>query len=447
MDTKNIQEEIMGNRKKQFSEFGIIPADILIPKPSNDLAKWAVVACDQYTSEPEYWQRVSSFVGDAPSCLRITFPECYLEDGDKEQRISDINATMNRYMQENIFDTYPECFILVARTTETGTRYGLMAALDLERYSYAPDSKTNIRATEGTILSRIPPRKEIRKNAPLELPHIMVLISDKYRAIIEPLAQKKAELKKLYDVSLMENGGRVEGYLIKDEADMEAVLKGFEALYKDLDPANPLLFAMGDGNHSLATAKNCWEDIKKTLTPEEAETHPARYSLVEIENIFDPALQFEPIHRVFFNTDVKTLVKKVEKLTGKVEIESTKNLDKALKLINTQISGHQRFALVENGLYSVITAANAVSSTSAGTIQKVIDSLTPEEGIKVDYIHGVDVTVKLAADKNVGIILPDVSKETFFDSIIKDRAFPRKTFSIGHAHEKRYYLEARRITK
>lgn len=447
MNIKNLWEEIMGNRKKQFSRFGITPADILIPKPSYDLAKWAVVACDQYTSEPEYWQRVSDFVGKEPSCFKITFPECYLENNDKEERITNINSTMREYLKADIFNTFKDCFVLVARTTETGTRYGLMATLDLERYSYDKDSKTNIRATEGTILSRIPPRKEIRKNAPLELPHIMVLISDKYRALIEPLAEKREQLKKLYDVPLMENGGRVEGYLVDSDSDFAALSQGFETLYKELDPTNPLLFAMGDGNHSLATAKNCWEDIKKRLTAEEIETHPARYSLVEIENIFDPALQFEPIHRVFFNTNLEVMLNKITALVGTVKTEEVTELISLTEKINQTVADKQSFGLVHNGKFIAVTIPNLVSSTAAGTIQKIIDSLTEEEGIKVDYIHGAEVTVKLSTNENVGIILPEVSKDTFFASIIKDRAFPRKTFSIGHAHEKRYYLEARKIIK
>lgn len=437
----------MENRKKQFSELGIIPTDILIPKATLDLTKWAVVACDQYTSEPEYWQRVADYTKNEPSCLKMTFPECYLEDDDKNERINSINATMNEYLEKGIFDTYKDCFILVKRTTESGSRYGLMAALDLERYSYDKDSKTNIRATEGTILSRIPPRKEIRKNAPLEIPHIMVLISDEKKKIIEPMIEKIPSLKKLYDIELMENGGRVEGYLIDDDENIKSIHDGFYALYKNLDPANPLLFAMGDGNHSLATAKNCWEDIKKGLSKEDAENHPARYSLVEIENIFDPALQFEPIHRVFFNTDTETVLNKVKKLTQDVQIIKTSSLPDLEKIINETKEDRQSFALVQKGIFTILNIPNTVASTASGTVQHIIDNLKEDENIKVDYIHGVDVVIRLSQKDNVGIIMPDVSKKTFFASIIKDKAFARKTFSIGHAHEKRYYLEARRITK
>ena len=286
-----------------FSTLGFKAADILLPKKGIDCEKWAVVACDQYTSQPEYWESLSQFVGDSPSTLRLIYPEVYLDRGDKEAIISSINENMNKYLEEDVFTLYKDSFILVKRDTESGTRYGLMVALDLEAYSYAKDSRTLIRATEGTILSRIPPRKEIRKDAPIELPHIMVLISDKDRSIIEPLRDKRDSLSVVYDTDLNKNGGHITGYLVDGNEDKDKIANAFKALYDALDPKNPLLFAMGDGNHSLATAKSCWEDIKKDLSEEEKKNHPARFALVELENIFDSGLQFEPIHRVFFNID------------------------------------------------------------------------------------------------------------------------------------------------
>ena len=289
-----------------FSTLGFKAADILLPKEGIDCEKWAVVACDQYTSQEEYWESLSEYVGDSPSTLRLIYPEVYLEKGDKNAIISSINENMNKYLKDGIFTEYKDSFILVKRDTESGTRYGLMVALDLEAYSYAKDSKTLIRATEGTILSRIPPRKEIRKDAPIELPHIMVLISDKDRTVIEPLRDKRESLKKVYDTDLNKNGGHITGYLVDGKEEKEEIAKAFKALYDALDPKNPLLFAMGDGNHSLATAKSCWEDIKANLTEEEKKNHRARYALVELENIFDPGLQFEPIHRVFFNIGTTT---------------------------------------------------------------------------------------------------------------------------------------------
>ena len=248
---------------------GVKSADILLPKEGTDLEKWATVACDQYTSEPEYWHDVEEIVGDAPSTFKITFPEVYLEKEGKAERISEIVKTMKEYIEGGLFNEYKDSFILVKRTTEGKSRYGLMAALDLEKYDYEKGSKSLIRATEGTILERIPPRKEIRKDAPLELPHIMVLISDEKRSVIEPFISRIDSLKRLYSTALMKNGGHLEGYLIDGEEDKNSIYNAFEALYEKLDKSNPMLFAMGDGNHSLATAKSCWEDIKAGLSEDE----------------------------------------------------------------------------------------------------------------------------------------------------------------------------------
>ncbi len=426
---------------EQLRAYGISPSDILLPGPGSDYYKWAVVACDQYTSQKEYWQDVELITENHPTTYQLIYPECYLEEDDKDKRIAEIDRTMNEYLQKGFFKTYPECFILVERTTESGTRYGLMASLDLECYSYAPDSKTLIRATEGTILSRIPPRKEIRKNAPLELPHIMVLINDSKRGIIEPLVAKRAELECVYDTELMKKGGHVKGYLVNSDEDIECMIRGFEVLHKALNPENPLLFAMGDGNHSLATAKSCWEDIKKTLSVEERKNHPARYALVELENIFDPALLFEPIHRVFFNLERKTFEEKLIPLASSFTATEVKDLETLEEKINAK-GEEQRFGVVNKEGYFVYSLKDAKHSIAAGTLQSVID----HNDFNVDYIHGADVTESLGKEKgNLGIILPDVSKETFFEAIIKDKAFPRKTFSIGHANEKRFYMEAKRI--
>ena len=252
-----------------MKDLGFSPADILLPREDIDMERWAIVACDQYTSQKEYWEEADRIAGDSPSTLRLILPECYLEESDKEERIRNVENAMKEYAENGIFRTFPDSYILVKRDTETGTRYGLVGKLDLEEYDYSPDSCSLIRATEGTILSRIPPRKEIRKNALLELPHIMVLISDSKRSVIEPIAGKKEELKKVYDSPLMLNGGHVTGYLVNSIEDKEAINNALSAIYESLSPENPLLFAMGDGNHSLASAKSCWEDIKKTLSDEE----------------------------------------------------------------------------------------------------------------------------------------------------------------------------------
>ena len=428
---------------EKLLDYGIKAPDLLLPKEGIDMKKWAVVACDQYTSQREYWESLSDEISSEPSTLRIIYPEVYLESSDKEKIISSINNKMNEYLSSGLFKEYKDSFVLVERTTESGTRYGLMAALDLEKYDYAKDSKTLIRATEGTILSRIPPRKEIRKDAPIELPHIMVRISDSKKRIIEPLVKEKGELEKVYDTDLNKNGGHITGYLVNSKKDKERIADGFEELFKSLDPNNPLLFAMGDGNHSLATAKSCWLDIKKNLSDEEKITHPARFALVEIENIFDPGLLFEPIHRVFFNTDIATFDSILSSFCSSFTKEEVKTKEELLKKINEK---GQHFGLcLDNKLY-VYTILGGEKAISAGTIQLVIDRILAENKGEVDYIHGVDVTLELGNKKgNIGIILPDVSKEKFFSDMLKDGAYPRKTFSIGHANEKRYYMEARKI--
>ena len=436
----------MKDVNKKLEAMGLLAADIMLPKKGTDLYKWAVVACDQYTSEKDYWADVEQIVGDAPSTLKLIFPECYLEDGDGKDRIANINKTMKSYVDAALFETYPETFFLVKRTCASGSRWGLMAALDLDKYSWEKDSKSLIRATEGTILSRIPPRKEIRKDAPLEIPHIMVLISDEKRSVIEPLAQKAektAELKKVYDFDLMKNGGHLEAWAVNSDADLNQVADAFAELTKGLNPDNPLLFAMGDGNHSFATAKSCWEDIKKNLSEEERKNHPARFCLVELENIFDPGLIFEPIHRVLFNVPEEVFLDELKKNASEVHLETVGCRNCIAKKIADQKV--QSFGYCVKGKHVVATLDNPTANIAAGTLQKVIDALI-SKGYSVDYIHGADVTDKLGSEEgNIGLFLPAIDKGTFFETIIKDGALPRKTFSMGEANEKRFYMEARKI--
>lgn len=433
----------MENLNARFEAMGLKPADILLPKKGTDLKKWAVVACDQYTSQKEYWEEAADFVGKNPSTLNVIFPECYLEDGDEEQRIAKINKTMKEYYEGGLFDTYKDCFFLVKRTCGSSSRLGLMVALDLDRYSWEKGSASLIRATEATILSRIPPRKKIRKDAPLEIPHIMVLISDEKKSVIEPLYAKASSLEKVYDTELMANGGHLEAWAVKSEKDLEGVCCAFETLSKALDPKNPLLFAMGDGNHSFATAKSCWEDIKKTLTPEQQKTHPARFCLVELENIFDPGLVFEPIHRVLFNVPEEVFIEELKKNAKEVAFETVECRKCIAKRNADQSTQGFGYCTADKHVYVRLTEPNA--NISAGTLQRVIDSLI-EKGYSVDYIHGDDVTDELGSKEgNIGLFMPAVSKETFFDTIIKDGALPRKTFSMGEANEKRFYMESRVI--
>lgn len=433
----------MENIKKRLERVGLQSSDIMIPRKGVDLSKWAVVACDQFTSEKDYWERVDKAVGKDPSTLRLIFPECYLEDGDGDRRIEDINRSMKEYVDAKLFDTYKDCFFLVKRSCGNGSRWGLMAALDLDRYSWEKCSTSLIRATEGTILSRIPPRKKIRKDAPLEIPHIMVLISDEKRSVIEPLAAETGKLKEAYDFDLMENGGHLQAWVVDSESDKEQITKAFESLYDALDPKNPLLFAMGDGNHSFATAKSCWEDIKQNLSEEERKNHPARFCLVELENIFDPGLVFEPIHRVLFNVPENVFLEELLNNAESYEVETVGCRNCIAKDISNQRK--QRFGYCTADKHAVVTLKNPAANIAAGTLQKVIDALI-EKGYSVDYIHGADVTDKLGSEPgNIGLFLPAIDKATFFDTIIKDGALPRKTFSMGEANEKRYYMESRKI--
>ncbi|PKL11492.1 MAG: DUF1015 domain-containing protein [Spirochaetae bacterium HGW-Spirochaetae-8] len=433
--------------RRRLENLGVGVPDILVPNNTVDLEKWAVVACDQYTSEKEYWQAVDLFVGDAPSTLRLIFPEAYLEDPDPAKRITAINAKMAEYLQRNLFKTYEDSFFLVHRETGSGPgRWGLIVALDLEHYDYAKDSRTFIRATEGTILSRIPPRKLIRKDAPLELPHILVLISDPEKTVIEPLSNAKNSLEFVYETALMKNGGRLTAYRVHGEALLSQVAQAFEKLHAQLDASNPLLFAMGDGNHSLATAKSCWEDIKQNLSPAARTTHPARFALVELENIFDPGLEFEPIHRVLFNLKRETFLSYLSKACEAFTVTPCQTLSDLMARIEKP-SGTQDFGFVDSQGLAVIGMAGANATIAAGTLQSVIDSiLSNEKVVQVDYIHGENITDSIGSKPgNIGLFLPALDKNEFFDTIVKDGALPRKTFSMGEAHEKRFYMEARRI--
>ena len=303
-----------------------VPADILVPN-NIDMTKWSVVACDQYTSQPDYWENVENIVGNAPSALKVVFPEIYLEDSDKKERIESINNTMKKYSVDGIFAEYPDSFIYIERETDGKIRQGLIGAVDLECYDYSKDSTSAVRATEGTVIERIPPRVEIRKNAPLELPHIMILADDIKRSVIEPLKNKKNKFRKLYDFELMCGGGRIAGYLLDEDTKAEVI-----SAIDELPVNKGLLFAVGDGNHSLATAKECWETLKKELPGEQIENHPARFALAELVNIHNTALEFEPIHRVIFDCDADKLVNEFTKLDG-VEIG---NGEKSIRVVGSR---------------------------------------------------------------------------------------------------------------
>ena len=412
-------------------------ADILIPQ-NVDFTKWSVVACDQYTSEREYWEDVKNIVGDSPSTLNIIFPEVYLEDGDGDERIKKINATMEEYLQNGIFRELKDTFIYVKRTQPNGkTRHGIVGRLDLEEYDFSKGSQSKIRATEGTIIERIPPRQRIRKNAPLEAPHILILIDDREKSVVEPLESKINSFEKLYDFDLMKNSGHIVGYNV-DETSKNEILSSLEKLSdKDAFEAKygvknkgVLMFAAGDGNHSLATAKTCWEEIKKGLSEEEIKTHPARYALVELMNIHDETLEFEPIQRVIFDTEPKKLL---DALVGHYNASYTDN-------------GGQRIDYTYQGTEGSIYITETDSNLPVGTLQKFLDKYLAENGGRIDYIHGSDVVRNLAREENtIGFMVDSMEKNDLFTTVIKDGSLPRKTFSMGEAADKRFYLECKKI--
>lgn len=409
-------------------------ADILIPKKEIDYKKWSIVACDQYTSEPEYWKSVEDEVGKSPSTLDIIFPEVYLSEGDK--RISSINQNMKKYIDDGIFEEHKNTLIYVRRDTGSGKiRQGIVGCIDLEDYDFSKGSVSLVRATEGTVLERIPPRVKIRENAPLELPHVMILIDDDKKQIIEPLSNECDKFQKLYDFDLIQDSGHLQGFKISDSC-ADEILEKLDLLEKDYqikydcNANNKLIFAVGDGNHSLATAKTCWENLKPTLSDDEQKTHPARFALCEIVNLHDDSLEFEPIHRVVFNVDANKLINDFITKTN-AQIED---------------NGGQYFEYVTKDERKKLYVNNPTSKLSVGTLQNFLDAYIKDNGGEVDYIHGEDVTVRLGSmDTNIGFILPAMQKNELFSTVIADGVLPRKTFSMGEAHEKRFYFECKKI--
>lgn len=445
-------------------KIGIKTPEILLPNDNIDITKWAVVACDQYTSQRAYWVDVEKEIGDSPSTLHIIYPEVYLEDNDKDRRISDITQTMRKYLEEDMLKPLSPGFVYVERTLRSGVRKGLMAALDLEQYDYHEGSQTLIRATEGTVLDRLPPRICIRQGATLEAPHIMVLIDDPEKTVIEHISQNLSKMHKLYDFDLMMNGGHITGYQVNGQPSVDRIINAltkladpvsFHKKYEVGEEKGVLLFAMGDGNHSLATAKACWEETKKNLSAQEIETHPARYALVELVNVHDEALVFEPIHRVLFRVDPEKVIKDMNeyyKSSGQGFAYELFNSKAAmLKRYKEKIStaeGHHILCTLQ-GKWGILSVSCPNSNLEAGTLQAFLDDFlkrTPDASI--DYIHGDEVAAELGSQKgNMGFLLPTMNKHDLFKTVVLDGVLPRKTFSMGEAQEKRFYLECRRIMK
>ncbi len=396
-------------------------ATFLLPEPEW-IEKWPVIACDQFTSERSYWDEVEREVGDAPSTLRLTYPEIYLSE-DREARIARINQAMRDVLARNVLRPVTG-FVYIERELLNGqVRRGLLGVIDLDAYSYMPDADTPVRATERTVPERIPPRVQIRENAPLELSHVLLFADDPQDLILHPLEEMRESFPLLYDMDLMMGGGRIRGYLVSGDAATETRkrIADYEALRAE-GKDKPVLYLVGDGNHSLATAKTCYEQRKGT----EGTHTPARYATVELGNIQDEALQFEPIHRLIKGVDPAAFTGRLREMIGSDE-------GKAVRVI---CGGHAE----------VMHLNPALGVLPVATVQKALDDMLGETPEKIDYIHGEESLLSLAAeDQCVGIQLPPVSKKAFFSAIEKDGVLPRKTFSIGHAQEKRYYMEARKI--
>lgn len=404
----------------------IIADNILLPNTS-DMSAWACIACDQFTSEPEYWNELANQVKGKKTTLDLTLPEIYLED-NAELRIEKINQNIKKYLNDGSFVKLDKGFILTVRSTPfVERRIGLMATIDLEEYEYSQKSQSLIRATEGTIEERIPPRLKIRKDADVEFPHIMVLYDDENREITEKLYENRKNYKKVYDFNLNMKGGKIEGYYIDD---YKEVIEKFyslldaDRLIKKYGKDDKFLFAVGDGNHSLATAKTHWNNVKKTIPCQARRNHPARYALVELVNVYDEGIYFEPIHRYVFGVDKNEFLKGLKQVNG----------------------GKMR---VYDGTMMVNQNGDNDLPTGIRAVDTYIKDYIGKNGGTVDYVHGDENLQKLVDGRNdaVGILFEKLDKGDLFRYVSKNGAFPRKTFSMGEGIEKRYYLEGRRITK
>ena len=449
------------------------PANILLPNDGIDMEKWSVIACDQFTSQADYWNAVEKYVADAPSTLNVVFPEIYLGTITDDERIKYINTTMDTYLTDGTLkQAVTDGYVLVERTTESGVRLGIVGLIDLEDYDFDPKNKTLIRATEGTVISRIPPRVKIREHAAIELPHVMLLVDDPVdgqngelcqnesqesavniaaikHGIIEYVYAIRDTLRKLYDTELMQEGGHIRGYAIEGEAAKQLT----EAFAAKQESCGGFLFAVGDGNHSLATAKTCWENIKKSgkFTEEQLKTHPARYALVEICNLHSEALEFKPIHRLLTNVDVKDMLSFFEAEITKQGLESAEGDEIVFEYVE---SGNDDSAKQANGNEAVSENNYGISITNRGDrlpveiLQGILDKyLETHNNVSIDYIHGDEALHGLVQEtKGCGIFLQSIDKSTLFPAINAGGVLPRKTFSIGEANEKRYYMECHKIS-
>lgn len=465
-----------------------LPADILLPAEKLDMTRWSVIACDQYTSEPDYWDQVKDIAGEAPSALSMIFPEVYLEDGDMEDRLARIHHSMKEYMSRGVFREYKDSMIYVRRIDSSGNlREGLVGKIDLDCYEYEKGSHSMVRATEETVPGRLPPRVHIRENADLELPHVIMLIDDIDQMVIEPLGRDLPGMEKVYDFDLMLGGGHLSGYLL-DEGQKERVRDGLRKLddpawYKkrySLEDEKPMIFAVGDGNHSLASAKAYYEKLKEENPGLDLSDHPARYALVELVNLHSPSLDFEPIYRIVTRVNPRHLMEKmIEEMDLHQEGQgqsfemvfadasdqktSDQGMPDGMTSDQNQSDGKASDQDMPDGKApdqdrpdrdihhedlqrKIFVIGKPVSELAVGSLQAFLDDYTGRYGGKIDYIHGEETVLSLSRrEGTVGFLLPTMHKNELFSAVMADGALPRKTFSMGHARDKRYYTECRRI--
>jgi uncharacterized protein (DUF1015 family) len=442
--------------QETLKKYAVGIPEVLLPQNKSNLFRWAVIACDQFTQDRDYWKKVAINAGKEPSTLNIILPEVYLEDSGRKDRLADIRKNMKKYLgngetDSGIFAPPVKGFIYIERKTSYGrTRRGLVVAIDLDAYDWRPDSKALIRATEATIVDRIPPRMEIRREAPIESPHIMILINDPLKRLIEGVGNRVRKSKPLYETQLMENSGSITGWDVSNQADLECAAHAVEELAKAGTTAKGdcFLFAVGDGNHSLATAKAVWDEFRDAHEADakngkiDLDNHPARYALVELVNLYDEGLTFEPIHRVLFGTTAEKVSSYLsQKLGGQVKKPSSES--ELEKIVETK--NETRFGFVENGELSYLDTPD--QSLAVSRLQPALDDfLSENKSVKIDYIHGTQEVFRLGKEKNVvSILLPPVEKDSFFTTIATGGPLPRKSFSMGEASEKRFYLECRAL--
>ncbi len=442
---------------RTYDNAGIAVAEVLLPREGVDWTRWAVVACDQYTSEPEYWDEVKSLVGDAPSTLNLIYPEVYLGEDQPEQRIASIRAKMDAYVDDGILVPHDGLIYLQRRIADK-TRSGIVLCVDLERYDYRKGSSSLIRATEGTIVERLPPRVKIRQGARLELPHIMVLVDDPADSVFGPLRDGADGLTQIYDFDLMMDAGHLRGWRVADTTLEQGVVASlgrladpaaFNDKYGFAEEDRPvLLYAMGDGNHSLATAKSIWETLRSEAGSGDLMSSPKRHALVELVNVHDEALEFEPIHRVLFDLGEgrDPLAALKQHYQDRYAIRPVGSLADMTDEVRTAAAGH-RIGVAKTDGYAVVEIADPDANLAVGTLQLVLDDFMRDGGAKeIDYVHGTEPLSNLGQKPgNMGFYLPPMDKHELFKSVILDGALPRKTFSMGEAFEKRFYVECRAL--